>query len=207
VGRILLTGFGPFPGVQVNATGVLVPRLARAARRRFASHSVSTAILPTEWVRGPARARAAFERAQPTLVLHFGVSDRARGFVVERRGVNACVMAADGVGAMPASLVLNEIGRKRRRVTLPVPTIVRRLQELGLPAEASDDAGQYLCNAVLYQSLGLMEGAGMVGFVHLPSALADDHGEGALTIEQALAGSLAILDVCLHMRAPLWLPR
>lgn len=197
-----MTGFGPFPGVEFNATGVLVPRLARAARRRFTDAQVFTAILPTEWVRGPKRARAAFQRAQPTLVLHFGVSDRARGFVIERRGVNACVMAADGVGAMPTSPVLSEFGRERRRVTLPVKTIVRRLHELGLPAEASDDAGQYLCNAVLYQSLGLIEGAGMVGFVHLPSALAEDHGEGALTVEQAVAGSLEILAVCLEAPRP-----
>ena len=103
---------------------------------------------------------------------------------------------------MPTSPVLSEFGRERRRVTLPVKTIVRRLHELGLPAEASDDAGQYLCNAVLYQSLGLIEGAGMVGFVHLPSALAEDHGEGALTVEQAVAGSLEILAVCLEAPRP-----
>lgn len=196
--RILLTGFGPFPGVAANATGVLVPRLARAARRRFPGAVVRTGILPTEWVRGTGRARAAIERAKPDVVIHFGVSDRAHGFVIERRAVNACLHTADGAGLMPALPVLDEAGPKRRAVTLPVAAIVSRLKALGLPVVASDDAGQYLCNAVLYQSLGLMAGGtGLVGFVHLPASLADDGADGALTVEQAVAGSLEIIAVCL----------
>jgi pyroglutamyl-peptidase len=81
---------------------------------------------------------------------------------------------------------------------------VTRLKAMGLPEATSDDAGSYLCNAVLYQSLGLMgagargQGAGIAGFVHLPSSLADGGKAGALTFEQALAGSLEIIAVCLE---------
>jgi pyroglutamyl-peptidase len=201
--NILLTGFGPFPGVATNASGLLVPRLARAARRRFPQAVVSTAILPTEWVRGPVKARAAFVRAKPDVVVHFGVSDRAHGFVIERRGVNGCVRSPDGAGLMPVLPVLDEAGPKRRAASLPVAGIVARLRALGLPAVPSDDAGQYLCNAVLYQSLGMAEatGAGMAGFVHLPASLAAHGGAQVLTMEQALAGSLEILAVCLEEAA------
>lgn len=191
----MITGFGPFPGVAVNATGVLVPRLVRAARRRFAGVVFHSAILPTEWVRGPARAREAYERAAPDIAIHFGVSGRAKGFVIERRGVNVCVQSADGAGEMPPLAVLDRQGPKRRAVTLPVAGVVARLMELGLPVATSDDAGAYLCNAVLYQSLAFSRG--MAGFVHLPSALMDE-GQGALTFEQALAGSLEIIAVCLE---------
>lgn len=197
--RVLLTGFGPFPGVEVNGTGVMVPRLARAARRRFPGVVISTAILPTEWQRGPVKARAALARAKPDVVLHFGVSDRAHGFVIERRGVNACVAFPDGAGMMPPAPMLDAAGPKRRAVTLPVAGIVARLKAAGLPAVSSDDAGQYLCNAVLYQSLGLMDAdeGRMAGFVHLPASLAQPHVDGTLTVEQAVAGSLEILAVCL----------
>ncbi len=205
---VLITGFGPFPGVAVNASGMLVPRLARAARRRFVGVHVHTAILPTEWGRGPARARAAHERASPDISIHFGVSGRAQGFVIERRGVNVCLHTEDGAGKLPPLDVLDPNGPKRRAVTLPVAGIVARLKSLGLPAVTSDDAGSYLCNAVLYQSLGLTGadargmGCGMAGFVHLPSSLApsplaDEGHSGPLTFEQALAGSLEIIAVCL----------
>ncbi len=193
--NILITGFGPFPGVAVNATGLLVPRLASVARRRFAGVVIHSAILPTEWGRGPARALCAHERATPDVSIHFGVSGRAQGFVIERRGVNACLQTEDGAGHLPPLAVLDPAGPKRRAVTLPVAGIVARLRALGLPAVASDDAGSYLCNAVLYQSLGF--GDGMAGFVHLPSSLVDEGQAGALTFEQALAGSLEIIAVCL----------
>jgi pyroglutamyl-peptidase len=195
--RVFITGFGPFPGVAVNATGVLVPRLVRVARRQFAGVEIHSAILPTEWGRGPARARAVYERVTPDISIHFWVSGRAEGFVIERRGVNVCVQTEDGAGRLPALAELDPGGPKRRAVTLPIAGIVARLKAMGLPVATSDDAGAYLCNAVLYQSLGLT-GAGMAGFVHLPSSLADGGKAGALTFEQALAGSLEIIAVCLE---------
>lgn len=196
--RVLITGFGPFPGVAVNATGRLVPVLARAARRRFQGVGIYSAILPTEWEQGPARARAAYERASPDVSIHFGVSGRAEGFVIERRGVNNCLRSADGAGQTPALDVLDPSGPRRRAVTLPVGKIVARLKGMGVPVATSDDAGSYLCNAVLYQSLGF--GEGIAGFVHLPSSLADEGQAGALTFEQAVAGSLEIIAVCLDER-------
>ena len=195
---VLITGFGPFPGVPVNATGVLVPRLASAARRRFAGVAIHSAILPTEWSQGPARAKAAYERVSPDASIHFGVSGRAEGFVIERRGINVCLKTEDGAGHLPPLAVLDPEGSKRRAVTLPVAEIVARLKRMGLPVATSDDAGSYLCNAVLYQSLGF--GAGMAGFVHLPSSLADGGKAGPLTFAQALAGSLEIIAVCLDAR-------
>ena len=116
---ILLTGFGPFPGIPFNASGLLVPRIARAARARFPGLTIATAILPTEWRRGPARAASAINRAAPDIAIHFGVSPKAHGFVIERRGVNACLPSADGAGLMPPLALLEPNGPARRAVTLP----------------------------------------------------------------------------------------
>lgn len=201
---VLLTGFGPFPGMPANATRELVPVLARRARLRFAGVQVRSALLPTEWVRGPQHASSALERAQPDIVIHFGVSERAAGFVIERRGVNVCASSADGAGALPAAALLEPDGPQQRAVNLPVDLIVDRLRGLGLPAALSDDAGQYLCNAVLYQSLARLAGSGAIaGFVHLPHALPQTR-EGAaagLTFAEAVTGGLEIIAVCLEQRA------
>src|SRR6185503_17433013 len=75
---VLITGFGPFPGVPVNATMQLVPELARAAARQFAGVRIATEVLATEWAAAPQRLDALLAEIEPDLVLHFGVSSRAR---------------------------------------------------------------------------------------------------------------------------------
>lgn len=190
---LLLTGFGPFPGVPVNASAALVANLAPTARKAHPGVNVQTAILPTQWQLGPAQARAAIARLKPDIAIHFGVSERASGFVIERAGANACLAIADAAGHLPTLAVLDPVGPHERQATLPVDTIVRALTAQGLPVTASSDAGRYLCNAVLYQSLSLPAGPAMAGFVHIPAIL----DTRSLTLKQAQTGALAIIAACL----------
>lgn len=208
---VLLTAFGPFPDVPVNATRLIVPRIARAARAGICSRygaKVHTACLPTEWRRGPERSEAAVRRLRPDLVLHFGVSSQATGFVIERFGARDCLAFPDCIGSLPADVARR--GPARTRVSVPWEEIVRRLLQAGHPAAPSDNAGGYLCNAVLYHSLTLASNVRprMVGFIHIPASLA---GHGALgqvgepiaplSPAQAVAGGLQILETCLETLA------
>ena len=193
---LLLTGFGPFPGVPVNASSALVARIAAVARPRLSTVTIATATLPTEWRRGPDRVRALIARLRPEIVIHFGVAEQARGFVIERVGANACLAYADAAGVLPPLTVLDADGPLSRPVTLPVSAIVRALEARGLPVAASDDAGSYLCNAVLYSSLSLATERArpfIAGFVHIPPAL----DGGPLSFEQAVEGGLVIIETCL----------
>ncbi len=204
---VLLTGFGPFPGVELNASAALVARVVIAARRRWPEVVFHTATLPTEWQRGPYRARLVTARTQPDIILHFGVSGRAKGFVIETRGANHCVAEADGAGHLPPLALLKSGGPSVRGVTVPVAAIVARLKAALIPVATSDDAGGYLCNAVLFQSLGLSDGNAscMVGFIHIPTTLGprspvSPRNDIALTVSQALTGSLEILTACLNLQ-------
>lgn len=202
---VLLTGFGAFPGVPINATGELVPRLAHAARERF-SVVLITEILPTEWRRAPERLTALIARHNPDIALHFGVSHRARGFAIEARGVNVCAPSPDACGAIPTSSSLEPDGPAERRAALPVARIVERLNALGLPAYVSDDAGSYICNALLFQSLAcptVTAGRRLTGFVHIPASLTDHAiamdtaADCPLDWSSAVRGGLEILAVAL----------
>jgi len=184
---ILLTAFGPFPGIPVNATAVLVPRLAQRLRRLAAARSpllstaaisVHTTTLPTEWQRGPDRAESVIRRLHPDLVLHFGVSALASGFVIERVGRNVCQPHPDAAGNLPPSTTLGPAST--RDAALPVDAICERLSATGLPVSSSTDAGGYLCNAVLYRTLSLPIGVRppMAGFVHIPAGLAGHGPDG-----------------------------
>jgi pyroglutamyl-peptidase len=205
--RVLLTGFGPFPGVRVNASGVLARRLAVTARRQFGGLAVTSAQVPTEWLRGPRYVQAVWGRVQPDLVLHFGVSSKAEGFVIERQGANACPSEPDGAGQLPPFDVLEFDGPNARRVSVPVAAIVKRLKGRGLPTATSNDAGGYLCNAVLFQSLkrvALAGNAAKVGFIHIPASLVgagadglDPLAECPLSWDSAIEGGVEIISACL----------
>ena len=209
---LVMTGFGPFPSVPVNATMTLVPRLAEAARRLFPAVDIVTEILPTEWVAAPARIDRLIELHRPDIVLHFGVSGRARGFEIETRGRNACAMIPDASGRRPLSPDIRDDGNTLLPSRIPVAEIVRRLRRQGVPAFRSWSAGTYLCNATLYHVLTETIGRSCeAGFVHVPDRLAS---AGALALPfrtrpgcpmtwtQALRGGLEIIATVLNQPTP-----
>ena len=203
---VLLTGFGPFPGVPVNPTSVYVPQLAEAARQRFTEANVIAEILPTEWHEAPRRLEALLATHGPTLALHFGVSAEARGFVIETTARNLTCAKADACGALPPALEVLADGPESIVTALPASLIVAQLTDQGWPAAVSADAGRYLCNAVLYRSLhhaATRAPRSSVLFVHLPASLTDHEPADAgrrcpLSWAEALAGGVEILAVCLE---------
>lgn len=202
--RILLTGFGPFPGVAVNASALLAERLAEAVNRMAPGPRITCAILPTEWERGPRMLDELWDRVQPDIAIHFGVSERAPGFVVETRAHNQCQIEADACGALPGSDRHPQSGPQTFMATLPASSILLRLAARAIPCCSSTDAGAYLCNAILYRSIARAEAAHrrvLAGFIHIPSALAaggpngqDALSECPLTWESALAGGQEIIN-------------
>ena len=109
---VLLTAFGPFPGVPVNATMRLVPELAERAALAFPDVRFVTEMLATEWLGAPRRMAAVIAEVKPDLILHFGVSSRARGFEIEQRAHNACRSMPDAAGLLPRA---RDAERRRRR--------------------------------------------------------------------------------------------
>lgn len=150
---ILLTGFGPFPGVRVNASARLAQLLAKRARRRWTQAHIVSATLPTEWSRGPDRLAGLWRRYTPTIALHFGVTGRAHGLEIETTARNICLDSDDARGARPPASRHDDHGPTTCPSTLAAAEIVSALANAGIPGCLSDDAGTYLCNAILYRSL------------------------------------------------------
>jgi pyroglutamyl-peptidase len=169
---VLVTGFGPFPGVPVNASATLVTALREVSQFSDAFVRLHTAILPTDWREAPAQARALIEELAPDAVLHFGVSARVSDFQIETRAYNFCRSSPDCAGRLPGGYYVKPSGPPVLDATLPAALLVRRLSLAGIPASLSRDAGRYLCNATLYSSL--LHGQSLrrppgIGFVHIPA--------------------------------------
>lgn len=167
-GALLITGFGPFPGMATNPSGVLARRTGALARlRRAPGGAPRVIVLPTTYgaldtVLAPALA------ARPRAVLMIGVAGRARRVRVESRAVNrASRLMPDAGGLTSRRLTLDgsgPAGRRSRPLALQAEVLLRRA---GIPVRASQDAGRYLCNAAYYRALAA---DCPVLFLHIPRA-------------------------------------
>jgi pyroglutamyl-peptidase len=169
--RILVTGFGPFPGQPFNASAALVTALAEDDAVAALPAEIATDILPTDWRQGPALAGRLVDAFRPDAIVHFGVSAKARHFEIETRAFNAARLAPDCAGSLPDGYHVLRSAPPILAATLPAELLLRRLRLAGLPASLSRDAGRYLCNATLYHSLATAKhGArARVGFIHMPA--------------------------------------
>lgn len=203
---ILLTGFGAFPGVGSNVTADLIPQLAAAARGRYPGHEIISEVLPVEWSRAPSALEALLARVSPRLALHFGVSHHVSGFQVELIGRNVRESRRDATGELPDGAHVMPAGPPILAATLPAERILSRLSRAGFPCCTSNNAGTYLCNALMYHSLAAareLPTPFLSGFIHVPAALsaspctAKETRACRLTWTAAVAGSLEIIAACL----------
>lgn len=213
---VLLTGFGPFPGIAENASTRLAEESAEVAQRLFPAYSFHAAELPTEWHDGPQRARQLYRDHAPVAAIHFGVSARTRVFEIETRARNLRSLTADAAGIVPSEPALAADGPDILASRLPVSRILERLRRHGIPAALSRDAGGYLCNAVLYHAadFGRRHDQRLrAGFIHIPASLAQSRAQARrpaapsrLDWDDALFGSLLIVSATLGLAPDLRWP-
>lgn len=177
---LLITGFGPFPGVPVNPAEALVTALAGAFPR-----GVQAVILPTEWrvLEHLPNLAATADR-----VLMFGVSARARHVRYERMAWPDATPMPDDRGALPASAP-SRIHYSR----LPVAELAEGARRDGFDANVSSNPGRYVCNAGYAAALS---GNANTLFVHIPmpgrQGLSPLVEHGAYLVEQLAARRPAI---------------
>ena len=170
--RLLVTGFGPYPGVAHNPTGVLARRIAADPRLRRCAVEAEAHVFEVSYATVARDLPRLLAELRPDAVLHLGLAPRERMIRIELRGENRRRMLhPDRSGAAPVRRRIEEDGPDLRLSRAPAEPLLRRLKNAGLPARLSRDAGAYLCNATLYASLGATETlrpAPPTVFIHLP---------------------------------------
>lgn len=160
--RMLVTGFGPFPGVVDNPSG----RLAAAVDGEvIAGVPIVGRVLPVDWRAAWPLIEALVDEVEPAALVMFGVATDRPDVQIERVARNRCAPRADAVGGLPDG----------PRVVADAPdTLASRLPWqalIGPGVTTSDDAGAYLCNYCLYKAVhGLYGRVRYCGFVHLPAS-------------------------------------
>ncbi|WP_026379959.1 pyroglutamyl-peptidase I [Afifella pfennigii] len=194
--RLLVTGFGPFPGVPDNPSAWLVEELAASALAEEIEAQALHWVLPTDWVAAPDAYRRLWEAHRPDIAVQFGVSRRACDFQLERIARNRMADdKPDASGARAPSSRIDADGPESWRGSLPIRRIRASLESAGHPASLSEDAGTYLCNALYYRAGRLAASSGrlvMAGFVHLPF-LADAVPEEAVAASAAAGEEIGVM--------------
>ncbi|MET0445603.1 MAG: pyroglutamyl-peptidase I, partial [Pseudorhodoplanes sp.] len=99
--RLLLTGFGPFPGAPDNPTGPLVTALARRLRKEPVR--VSTHVFETTYAAVDRDLPRLLKRVKPDAILMFGLANKARALRVETKARNRIARLPDASFAIPKS--------------------------------------------------------------------------------------------------------
>jgi len=162
--RILVCGFGPFPGVTDNPTTALV----RSLPWNLAGFNVHRWVLPVSWQHSGAWLRRRVQTVSPHVLLLTGVGSREGYVQLETVAINQQDGQPDALDEMllPGPIDPRQKVGHQKPCPWPVADLVEGLQRRGHPIESSDDAGRYLCNHTFYEAVDLPVPAG-VGFMHV----------------------------------------
>ncbi len=171
---LLVTGFGPFPGVATNPSGLAVERLARDGL-----DGITTQVLPTEFHACFQTLAAAARDHDVSGILMLGVAQEAPALRLERFALNWI----EGGRPDAAGVALDEPVVREAPLayasTLPLEEIAGTLRDARVPFELSAHAGTYVCNCLFFRCLHEQARASApvpAGFVHIPMPRDLDHG-------------------------------
>jgi pyroglutamyl-peptidase len=169
--RILITGFGPFPGAPYNPTMPLVKRLTQLRRPALADVELIGHIFHVTYSTVDRELPELIARHRPQALLSFGLADRTAHVRVETRARNAVTTTfpdADRHRARKGSIAP---GADASMFGPHTAKLLRMAVGTGIDARASRDAGSYLCNYLSWRAIEATDkdnGPALAAFVHVP---------------------------------------
>lgn len=169
--RILITGFGPFPGAPYNPTQPLVARLLRLRRPAFGNVDLSSHIFPVTYTAVDRELPELLATLRPQALLMFGLASRTPYVRIETRARNAVTTLwpdADHTRVRKGSIA---DGADAKMFGPHTARLLRAALGTGVDARASRDAGSYLCNYLSWRAIEATcgdSGPRLAAFVHVP---------------------------------------
>jgi pyroglutamyl-peptidase len=199
--RILVTGFGPFPGTPFNPTMPLVERIARLRRPALDGVAIATHIFDVAYATVDRELPQLLATHRPHALLMFGLAARTPWLRIETRARNAVTTIwpdQGGTRVRKGSIA----GTADARAFGPhVFRLLRAARATGIDARASRDAGSYLCNYLGWRAIEAtyhQAGPRLAAFIHVPPLKRDGSARvpGGLTLEHlADAGEAMLLEM------------
>jgi pyroglutamyl-peptidase len=139
--NILITGFTPFDGREVNASWV-----AASSVKREDVHALEISVVWGE----PLRVLKPYcDNQCPQMIISLG-EGREGWFDVETIALNTRNERADNEGKLPAGEPILPDASNSRSASIDAGVLQRGLAQQGYPIRISTNAGQFLCEETLY---------------------------------------------------------
>ncbi|WP_054840685.1 pyroglutamyl-peptidase I [Thermococcus peptonophilus] len=167
--KVLVTGFEPFGGEEINpsweAVKVLPDEIDGGA-------DVVKFQLPVTFNGVREMLPRLIVKEHPDAVVLTGQAGGRPNITVERVAINVMDSTMpDNEGYKPEDEPVFEGAPAAYFATVPVKAIVKALREAKIPAAVSNTAGTYVCNTAMFTALHTIEVSGMTtkaGFIHVP---------------------------------------
>ena len=191
--KIILTGFEPFGGSEVNSSWETAVRVGQLAPKGVC---VETLLLPVSFMRAGERIREALREKRTDVLIMLGQRGKGESINIERIAINMMdASSPDNDGYHPQEQTIVDGGEAAYFSNLPVKTLRDALLHKGIPARVSNSAGLYVCNSTYYNALNEIYEQGLPTkalFIHLPIISED------FPIEMLTDAILAIIETIIH---------
>jgi pyroglutamyl-peptidase len=166
---ILVTGFEPFGGETVNASWEAAQKLEGW---RHGAAVATARVLPCAYDASVKQLISAIETLRPDALLMTGQSARRGVVCVERFAHNLDdASAPDNDGVLRRALRISRAAPDWLEAVAPARIIARAINEAGISARVSKNAGAFVCNHLYFAALQYLrerKSAISAVFVHLP---------------------------------------
>ncbi|MCC8379498.1 pyroglutamyl-peptidase I [Xenorhabdus sp. PB30.3] len=166
---ILVTAFEPFGGDATNPSWEAIKRLQGS---RVGDANIEVHQLPCIFDTSLTQLYTIIDKYQPELVISVGLAGGRPDITVERVAININdARIADNAGNQPIDTPIIASGPAAYFSSLPIKAMVKALNISGIPATASQTAGTFVCNHVMYGLLHYLTQkypAARGGFIHVP---------------------------------------
>lgn len=170
--RVLLTGFEPFGGSDINSSWEVANKIGQ-----LDLNGVDVVLLPVSFIRAGELIREFLQTNKPDALVMLGQRGRGGSIDIERIAVNLMDSAnPDNDGFCPHELSIVENGSNAYFSNVSVKPLKNALENANIPSKVSNSAGLYVCNCTYYHALSEIfesELQTKAVFVHLPKLSED----------------------------------
>ncbi|MCK4895771.1 MAG: pyroglutamyl-peptidase I [Candidatus Heimdallarchaeota archaeon] len=201
--KIILTGFEPFGGSDVNPSILACQSLSK---KTVEGYEIKAIEIPLRYKEIKHNIESVLIKEKPEIVICTGQSSRSV-ISLERIAINTASLekSAYSCGTKPMDEILETNGRAGYFSTLPIRKIKDCLEENKIPCEISNSAGTFGCNQIFYHLMQFINNNEInipAGFIHVPSLPEQVIGKNfpSMTLELIIqALEIAIITTIKHL--------
>ena len=194
--KVLITGFDPFGGENINPALEAVKKLPDT----ISGAEIIKLEIPTVFGESLKKIEENINKHNPDIVISVGQAGGRFGVTPERVAINIDdARIKDNKGNQPIDIPVFEDGENAYFSNLPIKAMVKEMQNGGIPGSVSNTAGTFVCNHVMYGLLYMIDKkypnirGGFIHVPYIPSQVTTKPNTPSMSLEDISKG----LELCI----------